>query len=117
MADLRIFSYLPNPRVWKATIAARFCGVDVELRGASGRELRDWLWDYDAHPLAEHERQSLSYLERMGRVGLTGVQLFKTDAFLEARHDTAGRIDQAHDGGCSCPTSQSAVNLIAGSSE
>src|SRR6516164_1633524 len=27
------------------------------------------------------------------------------------RHDTAGRIDQAHDGGCSCPTSQSAVNL------
>jgi hypothetical protein len=26
MADLRIFSYLPNPRVWKATIAARFCG-------------------------------------------------------------------------------------------
>ncbi|HBY27035.1 MAG TPA: glutathione S-transferase, partial [Bradyrhizobium sp.] len=51
MAALRIFSYLPNPRVWKATIAARFCGVDVEVRGASGKELRDWLWDYDAHPL------------------------------------------------------------------
>jgi hypothetical protein len=33
MAGLRIFSYLPNPRVWKATIAARFCGVDVEIRG------------------------------------------------------------------------------------
>src|SRR6516225_3258771 len=85
MAGLRIFSYLPNPRVWKATIAARFCGVHVEIRGASGRELRDWLWDYDARPLAEHERQSLSYLARTGRVGLTGAQLFKTYAFLEAQ--------------------------------
>jgi hypothetical protein len=48
MAGLRIFSYLPNPRVWKATIAARFCGVDVEIRGASGKELRDWLWGASA---------------------------------------------------------------------
>ena len=85
MAHLRIFSYLPNPRVWKATIAARFCGVDVEIRGASGKELRDWLWDYDARPLADQERQSLSSLGRTGRVGLTGAQLFKTDAFLEAQ--------------------------------
>ena len=30
MADLRIFSYLPNPRIWKSTIAARLCGVEVE---------------------------------------------------------------------------------------
>ena len=85
MASLRIFSYLPNPRVWKATIAARFCDVDVEIRGASGKELRDWLWDYDARPLEEQERQSLSSLVRTGRVGLTGAKLFKTDAFLEAQ--------------------------------
>jgi len=85
MADFRIFSYLPNPRVWKATIAARFCGVDVEIRGASGKELRDWLWDYDARPLDEQERQSLASLARTGRVGLTGAQLFKTDAFLAAQ--------------------------------
>src|SRR6202035_1883183 len=85
MAGLRIFSYLPNPRVWKATIAARFCGVDVEVRGASGKELQDWLWDYDARPLAEQERQSLSSLARTGRVGLTGARLFKTDAFLGAQ--------------------------------
>jgi elongation factor 1-gamma len=76
---------LPNPRVWKATIAARFCGVDVEVRGASGKELRDWLWDFDARPLAEQERQSLESLARTGRVGLTGAKLFKTDAFLEAQ--------------------------------
>jgi elongation factor 1-gamma len=85
MAHLRIFSYLPNPRVWKATIAARFCGVDVEVRGAPPKQLRDWLWDYDARPLGEHERQSLSSLARTGKVGLTGTQLFKTEAFLEAQ--------------------------------
>jgi glutathione S-transferase len=85
VTGLRIFSYLPNPRVWKATIAARFCGVAVEIRGASPKELRDWLWDYDARPLAEQERQSLSSLARTGRVGLTGAKLFKTDAFLEAQ--------------------------------
>jgi len=85
MAGLRIFCYLPNPRVWKATIAARFCGVDLEIRGAPGKELRDWLWDYDARPLAEQERQSLSSLVRTARVGLTGAKLIKTDAFLEAQ--------------------------------
>jgi elongation factor 1-gamma len=85
MTDLRIFSYLPNPRVWKATIAARFCGVEVEVRGAPARELGGWLWDYDARPLALEERQSLSALARTGRVGLTGAQLFKTDAFLAAQ--------------------------------
>ena len=85
MAQLRIFSYLPNPRVWKATIAARFCGVDVEVRGAPGRDLQDWLWDYDARPLTEQQRQSLSSLARTGRVGLTGARLFKTDGFLEAQ--------------------------------
>ena len=35
MSQLRIFSCLPNPRLWNATIPARLCGVDVEVRGAS----------------------------------------------------------------------------------
>jgi glutathione S-transferase len=47
--------------------------------------LRDWLWDYDARPLAQGEHESLSSLARTVRVGLTGAQLFKTDAFLEAQ--------------------------------
>ena len=83
MTVLRIFSYLPNPRVWKATIAARFSGVEVELRGAPPKELRNWLWDYDARPLADQERGRL--IATTGRVGLTGLQLFKTPAFLEAQ--------------------------------
>ncbi|MGK4422729.1 hypothetical protein ACSLVQ_31200, partial [Klebsiella pneumoniae] len=57
MADLRIFSYLPNPRIMKATIAARLCGVDVEIRGAKPTELKNWLWDFDAHPLTEADRR------------------------------------------------------------
>ena len=52
MSELRIFSYLPNPRIWKATIAARICGIDVEVRGASPKELESWLWDFDARPLS-----------------------------------------------------------------
>ena len=53
MVALRIFSYLPNPRIWKATITARLCGVEIEVRGASPRELSQWLWDFDARPIAE----------------------------------------------------------------
>lgn len=32
MAALRIFSYLPNPRIWKATITGRLCDVEIEVR-------------------------------------------------------------------------------------
>ena len=82
MADLRIFSYLPNPRIWKATIAARLCGVDVEIRGAKPAELKDWLWDFDARPLSEADRSEGK--PRAGRVGFKGGTLLKTDAFLAA---------------------------------
>lgn len=82
MAELRIFSYLPNPRIWKATIAARLCGVDVEVRGARPAELKDWLWDFDAHPLSEADRGKAE--ARAGRVGFKGGTLHKTDAFLAA---------------------------------
>jgi elongation factor 1-gamma len=83
MSDLRIFSYLPNPRIWKATIAARLCGLDVEVRGASPKELESWLWDFDARPLAVDEEGTASDV-RIGRTGFKGVRLRKTDAFLEA---------------------------------
>ena len=84
MADLRIFSYLPNPRIWKATIAARLCGVDVEIRGAKPGELKDWLWDFDAHPLSDTERSGDLPRASVGRVGFKGGLLAKTDGFLAA---------------------------------
>ncbi len=81
MSQLRIFSYLPNPRIWKATIAARLNGVEVEVRGSSPKELATWLWDFDARPLLESEK--ITSGEVRGRVGFKGT-LHKTDAFLEA---------------------------------
>jgi hypothetical protein len=80
---LRIFSYLPNPRIAKATIAARLCGVSLEVRGAPVQELQDWLWDFDAHPLSVEERDALRHCVRTGRTGFTSA-LYKTDAFLAA---------------------------------
>jgi hypothetical protein len=32
-SSLKIFSYLPNPRVWKALIAAEFSGAEIEVVG------------------------------------------------------------------------------------
>src|SRR2546428_7984336 len=82
MSELRIFSYLPNPRVWKATIAARLCGVEVEVRGTSPKELQSWLWDFDARPLYSDEQARLGD----GAAGKGGFKaaLHKTAAFMEA---------------------------------
>ena len=82
MSELRIFSYLPNPRIWKATIAARLCGVEVEVRGSSPKELQSWLWDFDARPLSSDE-QALLGDGAAGKVGFKGT-LHKTAAFMEA---------------------------------
>lgn len=82
MSDLRIFSYLPNPRIWKATIAARLCGVEVEVRGSSPKTLSSWLWDFDAHPLSDKELAS-STDTKAAKVGFSGT-LHKTSAFMEA---------------------------------
>src|SRR5713226_1151790 len=81
MSELRIFSYLPNPRIWKATITARLAGVDIEVRGAAPKELQSWLWDFDAHRLSSGEEVSSE--EVRGRVGFK-VALHKTEAFLDA---------------------------------
>ena len=85
MIALRIFSYLPNPRIWKATITARLCDVEVEVRGASPSELSQWLWDFDARPIVDVPREMLANAERIGRVGFADQKLYKTEAFLEAQ--------------------------------
>lgn len=81
MADVRVFSYLPNPRLFKATIASRLNGVTLEIRGAPPAELKDWLWDYDAHPLSDAERADEATL-RIAKKGFSGA-IHKTDDFLE----------------------------------
>lgn len=84
MAVLRIFSYLPNPRVWKATIAARLLGVEVEVVGDRPKALPGWLWDFDARPLEEAEKTPGNQHARASKRGFDATMLYKTDAFLAA---------------------------------
>ena len=83
MTKLRILSYLPNPRLWKATIAARLAAVPIEVRGGSPREMQQWLWDFDAHKFAA-ETSAIAGDVRQGTGGFAGKQLHKTEAFLDA---------------------------------
>ena len=85
MAALRIFSYLPNPRIWKATITGRLCDVEIEVRGASPNELSQWLWDFDARPISEVPPHVLAAAVRTGRIGFADRKLYKTEAFLAAQ--------------------------------
>ena len=80
---IKIFSYLPNPRVWKSLIAAQFCGVTLEVTGDQPANLQNWLWDYDARQLSANERVDDSPHARASKRGFSGT-LFKTDAFLQA---------------------------------
>ena len=80
---LKIFSYLPNPRVWKAQIAAEYCKVSIEVVGDAPPNLQHWLWDFDARMLNDDERDPKSPHARTGRRGFNAT-LYKTDAFLKA---------------------------------
>ena len=81
-SKIRIFSYLPNPRVWKSLITAKFGNVDVEVIGDKPKNLADWLWDYDAKVMSQDEKSASPHV-RKGKRGFSG-DLYKTDEFLEA---------------------------------
>lgn len=82
MSQLRIFCYMPSPRVYKATITARLCGVDLEVRSAPSSRLKDWLWDFDARPLTEEDKKDRAKV-RTAHTGFNS-QLYKTDSFMKA---------------------------------
>ena len=80
---LKVFSYLPNPRVWKSVIAANIGGVEIEVVGDKPENLSSWLWDYDARELIEEEKTEDSPHLRKGKRGFGGA-LYKTEEFLES---------------------------------
>lgn len=80
---MRVFSYLPNPRLYKATIAARYSGAEVEIVGAAPVELIETLWDYDARDLTPEDKEDNPQWARSASMGFRG-SLYKTDAFLIA---------------------------------
>ena len=83
MYQLKIFSYLPNPRVWKSLIAGNICGVEVEVIGDKPANLGNWLWDFNPQKLDKDELSSDHKFARVGKRGFSGV-LYKTDSFLKA---------------------------------
>ena len=79
---IRIFSYLPNPRVWKSLITGRLGGVKVKVLGDKPKNLVDWLWDFDAVKLSNLEPDEIKHFETQGKRGFEG-SLYKTDSFLD----------------------------------
>ena len=80
--QIRIFTYLPNPRIWKALIAADIQGVNIELRSDSPTNLKNWLWDFNARPLSETVKKSSDNSYIQAQKGFKG-NLIKTKKFLK----------------------------------
>ena len=76
---IRIFTYLPSPRVWKALIAADLCDIQLDLRADKPKNLSKWLWDFDARPLTEVSSQDEILVK--GKKGFSNI-LKKTERFL-----------------------------------
>ena len=78
---LKIFSYLPNPRVWKAEIAAKIAGIPVEVIGDKPNEIPNWLWDFEPKKISESDKKKFKQFERIGKRGFSSA-LYKTDDFI-----------------------------------
>jgi glutathione S-transferase len=79
---IRIFSYLPNPRVWKSIITAKIGGIDLEIIGDKPNNMPNWLWDFDAKPISVEDKSKLKSFEIKSKRGFKG-SLYKTDDFIE----------------------------------
>jgi len=55
---LKIFSYLPNPRVWKAEIAAKIADIPIEVIGDKPTEILNWLWDNKPKKLTDADKKN-----------------------------------------------------------
>ena len=82
--EIRIFSYLPNPRIWKATITSRLSDVNVHVLGTKPENIKNWLWDFDAHELSDKDVIDYKNITTQGRTGFS-VKLYKTEKFLKTQ--------------------------------
>ena len=112
MPYLRIFSYLPNPRIWKAVITARIVGVELDIRGAKPGELAGWLWDHEPRPLSEVSKEDRAASERKAHTGFAG-PLHKTDAFLAANPTGSVPCAFSRDGAIGIFESNSIMRAVA----
>ena len=68
--------------MWKSIITAKIGGIDLEVVGDKPNNMPNWLWDFDAKPISEEDKQELKSFEIKSKRGFKG-SLFKTDDFIE----------------------------------
>ena len=68
--------------MWKSIITAKIGGVDLEVVGDKPSNMPNWLWDFDAKPISEEDKQELKSFEIKSKRGFRG-SLYKTDGFIE----------------------------------
>lgn len=110
---IQIFTYIPNPRVWKASIAGRICEVEIDIRGTSTEKIKEWLWDFDARPIAQIPTEELSGLARTSRRGFSDSVLYKTNRFMNANPYGTVPAAFSSDGEIGVFESNSIMRLVA----
>ena len=68
--------------MWKSIITAKIGGMDLEVVGDKPNNMPNWLWDFDAKPISEEDKQELKSFEIKSKRGFRG-SLYKTDDFIE----------------------------------
>ena len=68
--------------MWKSIITAKIGGIDLEVVGDKPNNMPNWLWDFDARPISEEDKQKLKSFEIKSKRGFKG-SLYKTDDFIE----------------------------------
>ena len=62
-------------------ITAKLGGLDLEVVGDKPNNMPNWLWDFEARPISEDDKDSLKSYERISKRGFKG-SLYKTDEFI-----------------------------------
>ena len=68
--------------MWKSIITAKIGGIDLEVVGDKPNNMPNWLWDFDAKPISEEDKEKLKSFEIKRKRGFKG-SLYKTDDFIE----------------------------------
>ena len=62
-------------------ITAKLGGLNLEVVGDKPNNMPNWLWDFEARPISEDDKDNLKSYERIIKRGFKG-SLYKTDEFI-----------------------------------
>ena len=108
--EIRIFTYLPNPRIWKSLIAADLTNIRLDLRADKPKNLSSWICDFDARPLEKISDKDKFLVK--GTKGFSNT-IIKTKKFLSL--NPFGNVPAAFDneGAVGVFESNSILRLVA----